>query len=73
MTPRESMLEQLNHHLVKYDEALKQGQISKEEYVELLKGINIMESIADDADGLELKEQLNVMINAAISAASLMA
>jgi hypothetical protein len=73
MTYRESMLEQLNHHLVKYDEALKQGQISKEEYVELLKGINIMESIADDADGLELKEQLNVMINAAISAASLMA
>jgi hypothetical protein len=32
-----------------------------------------MEGIADDAEGLALKAQLNVMINAAISAASLMA
>ena len=32
----------------------------------------VMEGIADDAEGLALKAQLNVMINAAISAASLM-
>jgi len=67
MTP-----EQLNSYIIEYNKALEQGQISKEEYVELLKGINIMEGIADDAEGLALKEQLNVMINAAISAASLM-
>jgi phage tail tape-measure protein len=64
--------EQLNNYIIEYNKALEQGQISKEEYVELLKGINIMEGIADDAEGLALKEQLNVMINAAISAASLM-
>ena len=68
MTP-----EQLNAYIIEYNKALAEGQISKEEYVELLKGINIMEGIADDAEGLALKEQLNVMINAAISAASLMA
>ena len=67
MTP-----EQLNAYIIEYNKALEQGQITKEEYVELLKGINIMEGIADDADGLALKEQLNVIINAAISAASLM-
>jgi hypothetical protein len=68
MTP-----EQLNALIIEYNKALEQGQISKEEYMELLKGINIMEGIADDAEGLALKEQLNLIINAAISAASLMA
>ena len=68
MTP-----ELLNSYILEYNKALEQGQISKEEYVELLKGINVMEGIADDAEGLALKEQLNVIINAAISAASLMA
>jgi len=68
MTP-----EQLNALIIDYNKALEQGQITKEEYVELLKGINIMEGINDDAEGLALKEQLNLIINAAISAASLMA
>ena len=68
MTP-----EQLNNYIIEYNKAPEQGQISKEEYVELLKGINIMEGIADDAEGLALKEQLNVILNAAITAASLMA
>jgi len=68
MTPQ-----QLNNYIIEYNKALENGEITKKEYVELLKGINIMEGIADDAEGLALKEQLNVMINAAISAASLMA
>ena len=68
MTP-----ELLNNYIIEYNKALENGEITKEEYVELLKGINVMEGIADDAEGLALKEQLNVMINAAISAASLMA
>lgn len=67
MTP-----ELLNNYIIEYNKALENGEITKEEYVELLKGINIMEGIADDADGLALKAQLNVMINAAISTASLM-
>jgi hypothetical protein len=67
MTP-----EQLNALIIDYNKAFEQGQITKEEYLQLLQGINIMEGIADDAEGLALKEQLNVIINAAISAASLM-
>ncbi len=65
--------EQLNALIIEYNKALEQGQITKEEYVALLQGINIMEGISDDAEGLARKEQLNLIINAAISAASLMA
>ena len=68
MTP-----EQLNTYIIEYNKMLADGLITKDEYVELLKGINIMEGIADDAEGLAHKEQLNMIINAAISAASLMA
>ncbi len=49
------------------------GQITKEEHIQLLSGINIMEGINDDAEGLLLKEQLNTIINAAITVASLAA
>ena len=49
------------------------GQITKEEHMQLLCGINIMEGINDDAEGLALKEQLNLIINAAITVASLAA
>jgi hypothetical protein len=49
------------------------GQISKEEHIQLLSGINIMEGINNDAEGLALKEQLNLIINAAITVASLAA
>jgi hypothetical protein len=67
MTP-----ELLNNYIIEYCKALEKGEITKEEYLELLKGINVMEGIADDAEGLALKEQLNLIINAAISAAALM-
>jgi len=65
MTP-----EQLNAYIIEYNKMWAEGQISKEEYVQL-QGINIMEGIADDAEGLALKEKLNTMINAAISVASM--
>jgi phage tail tape-measure protein len=66
MTP-----EQLNAYIIEYNKMWAEGLISKEEYVQLLQGINIMEGIADDAEGLALKEKLNIMINAAISVASI--
>ena len=46
MTP-----ELLNNYIIEYNKALENGEITKEEYVELLKGINVMEGIADDAEG----------------------
>ena len=63
--------EQLNALIIEYNKMWAEGQISKEEYVQLLQGINIMEGINDDAEGLALKEQLNTIINAAISVASM--
>jgi hypothetical protein len=68
MTPQEL------HELVNsYKVAVEQGQITKDEYVSLIYGINVMEGINDDAEGLLLKEQLNTILNAAIDAASLFA
>ena len=45
MTP-----EQLNAYIIEYNKMWAEGQISKEEYVQLLQGTNIMEGIADDAE-----------------------
>ena len=68
MTPQEL------HELVNsYKVAVEQGQITKDEYVSLIYGINVMEGINDDAEGLLLKEQLNTILSAAINAASLFA
>ena len=63
--------EQLNELIIEYNKMWAEGQISKEEYIQLVQGINIMEGINDDAEGLILKERLNTIINAAISAASM--
>ena len=63
--------EQLNALIIEYNKMWAEGQISKEEYIQLVQGINIMEGINDDAEGLALKEQLNTVINAAISVASM--
>jgi hypothetical protein len=68
MTPQE-----LNELVNSYKVAVEQGQITKDEYVSLIYGINVMEGINDDAEGLLLKEQLNTILNAAINAASLFA
>jgi hypothetical protein len=56
-----------------YKAMVEAGSITKEEYLQLLLGINIMEGINEDAEGLQLKETLNTILNAAVSAASLMA
>jgi hypothetical protein len=68
MTPQE-----LQELIVTYQNALQSGQINKEEYESLIYGINAMEGIADDAEGLAQKEQINLLLNAAISAASVLA
>jgi len=68
MTP-----EQLQELLVSYHNAYEQGQINKDELVSLISGVNIMEGLGDDVESMHRKEQLNIILNAAISAASLLA
>lgn len=65
--------QQLQELIVSYHNAYEQGQINKDELVSLLYGINIQEGLGDDAESLYFKEQMNTMLNAAISAASLLA
>ena len=68
MTP-----EHLQLMIASYQDAVARGDITREEYVALLQGIDVMEGIASDAEGLARKEQLNVILNAAVSAASMLA
>ena len=48
MTPQE-----LTELVNSYKLAVEQGQITKDEYVSLIYGINVMEGINDDAEGEE--------------------
>ena len=56
-----------------YKAMVDAGSITKEEYLLLLTGINIMDGLNEDAEGLQLKETLNTILNAAVTAASIMA
>jgi len=67
MTPQE-----LQELVNSYKLAVEQGEITKDEYISLIYGINVMEGISDDAEGLLMKEKLNTILNAAVNAASLM-
>ena len=64
---------QLQELIVSYHNAYEQWQINKDELVALLYGINIMEGLGEDVESLQTKEQLNTILNAAISAASMLA
>lgn len=66
MTP-----EQLQQLIAEYKAMRDAGTISNEEYLSLLTGMNIMEGISDDIEGLQLKETLNTILTAAVAAASM--
>ena len=68
MTPQD-----LQNLCDQYKAMVDAGSITREEYLQLLTGINIMDGINEDAEGLMLKETLNTILNAAVTAASLMA
>jgi hypothetical protein len=56
-----------------YTQAYESGQVSKEEYLNLLQGLEVEKVVATTAEELEFKEQLNVAINGAISIVSAVA
>jgi hypothetical protein len=60
-------------YYAEYTAAYESGQISKEEYLNLLQGLEVENAVANTAAELQLKEQLNVAINAAISIVSAVA
>lgn len=61
---------QLAEYYNEYTQAYENGQCSKEEYLNLLRGLDTEKVVATTAEELEYKEQLNVAINAAITIVS---
>lgn len=61
---------QLAEYYNEYTQAYENGQCSKEEYLNLLRGLDTEKVVATTAEELEYKEQLNVAINAAITVVS---
>ena len=64
-------LEELEVEFRSIEEAHKAGEISQEEYINLLQAIDTSKAIGEAAEDLEKKSDLNKLINAAITAASL--
>ncbi len=64
---------ELQTYFNEYTQAYESGQISKEEYRNLLEGLEVEKTITSTAEELHFKEQLNVAINAAIAVASAVA
>ena len=64
---------ELQNLISSYNTYYAQGQVSKEELVALLQGITVMENLGNDVDALAEQEQLNMILGAAVQAASLLA
>ena len=66
-------LQQLAQAYEDYTAAYNSGQISPIEYKSLLEGLEVEKAVSMNAEELQYKEHLNTAINAAISAASVLA
>lgn len=64
---------QLEAAFAEVNQLYEAGQISKEEYLNLLQGFQLEETISYNAEELQKKEQLNAYINAVITAVSMAA
>jgi len=64
---------ELEYHFNEIQRAFENNELSKEEYKNLLEGLEIEKAVTMNAEELQRKEQLNTYITAAISAASLLA
>jgi hypothetical protein len=67
------LLESLNVYFNEYTNAYNSGQISKDEYLNLLQGLEVEKVVTGTAEELHFKEQLNVAINTAITVVSAVA
>lgn len=66
-------LQQIAHSYNEYTNAFELGQISKEEYRNLLEGLEVEKVVSYNAEELHYKEQLHTAITAAIAIASAVA
>jgi hypothetical protein len=66
-------LQQIAHSYEDYTAAYNAQQISATEYKSLLEGLEVEKAVSMNAEELQYKENLNIAINAAISAVSALA
>jgi hypothetical protein len=66
-------VQEINAQLIEINNLYQSGQISPAEYKLLLEGLEISQVIAESAEELQQKEDLNKVINHAINALSLIA
>lgn len=66
-------LAEIQQSAVDYKNMFDAGELTKDEYVDLLKGLDCNAAIANSTEELEFKEQMNTYINATITAVSALA
>lgn len=66
-------LAELQTYFNEYNQAYESGDISKDEYASLLRGLEAEQVITNTAEELEFKENLNAAINTAINAVTALA
>jgi hypothetical protein len=66
-------LQQIAQSYEDYTTAYNAGQISATEYKALLEGLEVEKAVSMNAEELQYKENLNIAINAAITAVSAIA
>ena len=64
---------ELEYHFNEINRAFENHEISKEEYKNLLEGLEIEKAVTMNAEELQRKEELNKLINAAITVVSAVA
>jgi hypothetical protein len=62
---------ELEHQFNELNRAYENNEISKEEYKNLLEGLEVEKAVTMNAEELHRKEELNKMITAAISVVSM--
>ena len=64
---------ELEHQFNELNRAYENNEISKEEYKNLLEGLEVEKAVTMNAEELHRKEELNKLINAAITVVSAVA
>jgi len=66
-------LQEIEQYYNDYTGMYQTGEMSKDEYLNLLRGLEVEKAVSMNAEEMQRKEQLNQIINAAISVVSAVA
>ena len=63
-------LQEIEQYYHQYTGMYHTGEMSKEEYLNILRGLEVEKAVSMNAEEMHKKEELNQMINAAINVVS---